>query len=349
MEKKKIAVLFGGCSPEYKVSLASAATVINNLNKEKYEIILVGITERGNWFRYYGNTEKIENDTWFQSGDCKKAVISPGRDIHGLLEWSDDRVHTTRIDVAFPVLHGKNGEDGSGQGLLQLAGIPFVGCGILSSAICMDKDIAHTIARNAGVKTPLSVTITRGVGSAQAMDAVKYLKYPMFVKPANAGSSYGITKIFCADELPFSMALAFEYDNKVVIEEGVEGFEVGCAVVGNDNLFIGEVDEIALQAGFLDYTEKYVNRTATIHLPARIPLQTIEKIKDTATVLYKALCCSGFARVDMFLTPDGDVIFNEINTIPGFTAHSRYPKMMEKAGLSYSEILDKLIILAERQ
>lgn len=347
MEKKKIAVLFGGCSPEYKVSLSSAVSVINNLNPEKYEIILIGITENGNWYRYYGNVDKIDNDTWWHDKDCTKVIISPSRDIHGILEWTSKGIYTVRVDVAFPVLHGKNGEDGSVQGLLQLAGIPYVGCNVPSSAICMDKDIAHTIARNAGVKTPHSAVISKGVNITQVIDTASTFEYPLFVKPANSGSSYGITKIFSTVELPSAIALAFEYDRKVIIEECIEGFEVGCAVIGNDDLFIGEVDEIELLDGFLDYNEKYLNRTATIHLPARISEQRAAKIKDTAEVLYKALGCSGFARVDMFLTPDGNVVFNEINTIPGFTIHSRYPKMMEKAGLSYGKIIDKLIELAE--
>jgi D-alanine---D-serine ligase len=348
MEKKRVAVLFGGCSPEYKVSLASAASVINNLDKERYDAVLIGISKDGEWFRYFGSTDSIENDTWLQNGKCNKAFISPSRDSHGLLEWNEDKVDTTRIDIAFPVLHGKNGEDGSVQGLLQLAGIPCVGCGILSSSLCMDKDIAHTIARGAGVKTPLSVTIYDGMEASKIADTLGHLRYPLFVKPAGAGSSLGITEIYSPGELKGAIAAAFEYDSKVVIEEYVEGFEVGCAVIGNDSLFIGEVDEIELRGGFLDYNEKYLDRSATIHLPARVPRETVQKIKDTASILYKAMGCTGFARVDMFLTPGGEIVFNEINTIPGFTIHSRYPGMLEKAGLSYGEILDRLIDLAEQ-
>lgn len=348
MDRKKVAVLFGGCSPEYKVSLSSAVSVIDHLDRHKYEPILIGITEAGNWFRYYGGTEKISNDTWWSGNDCIKAAISPDRDIQGILEWDEYSIQTTRIDVAFPVLHGKNGEDGSVQSLLQLAGIPYVGCDTLSSAICMDKDIAHTIARNAGVKTPRSAAISRTLGISQAEKAASHLKYPIFVKPAKSGSSYGITKIHSSVELHSAISQALEYDDKVIIEEGIEGCEVGCAVVGNDNLFIGEVDEIELKSGFLDFKEKYVDRTATIHLPARISPETAAKIKSTAELLYKALGCSGFARVDMFLTPNNDVVFNEINTIPGFTSQSRYPKMLESAGLSYSEILDRLIELAKK-
>lgn len=251
MDKKKVAVLFGGCSPEYRISLSSAASVITHLNPDKYELVLIGITEKGNWFRYYGNKEKIENDTWWNGDDCAKVVISPDRDVQGIIEWKSKNIITTRIDVAFPVLHGKNGEDGSVQSLLQLAGIPYVGCDTLSSAICMDKDIAHTIARNAGVNTPPSVIINGGMDITHAADKAAALKYPVFVKPANSGSSYGISKIYNSDELPSAVALALEYDKKVVIEEGIKGFEVGCAVVGNDSLFIGEIDEIELKNSFL--------------------------------------------------------------------------------------------------
>ena len=346
MKRIKVAVLFGGCSTEYEVSLQSAYSVITNLNPKKYEAILIGITRQGAWLRYYGSLEKIQNDTWMDSGDCVPAIISPDRNIHGLLEFRDDKTVTTRIDVAFPVLHGKNGEDGTLQGLLTMAGIPFAGCGTLCSAMCMDKDIAHKIANLAGIKTPPSVVLRSGFTDAELMKQISYLTFPLFVKPANAGSSFGITKVLQKDELSDAVTVAFQHDNKVIIEEAVDGFEVGCAVLGKDSLAIGEVDEIELSHGFFDYTEKYTLKTSKIHMPARIDPDTAERIKQTASVIYRALDCSGFARVDLFLTPEKEIIFNEVNAIPGFTSHSRYPNMLKGIGMTFGQIVDTVIRLA---
>ncbi|UNC93024.1 D-alanine--D-serine ligase VanG [Candidatus Contubernalis alkaliaceticus] len=348
MKKKKVAVLFGGCSTEYEVSLKSAAAVIDNCCRDKYEIILIGITREGKWFRYYGDTQKIENDTWFLEGVCVEAIISPSRDVHGMIEFGSEGFCRTRIDVAFPVLHGKNGEDGTLQGLLEVAGIPFVGCDTLSSSMCMDKDIAHKIVGLEGIKTPNSICITKPRDNQPALDFALQQGFPVYVKPANAGSSMGITKANCEAELLAGMEKAFEHDRRVLIEENIDGFEVGCAVLGSDKLLTGEVDEIELCGGFFDYREKYTLETAKIHLPARIDERTTEKIKDTALIIYKALCCRGFARVDMFLTGQKEVVFNEINTIPGFTTKSRYPTMLCAVGLSYGEIIDNLINFALR-
>lgn len=346
MTRKKVAVLFGGCSTEYDVSLQSAYSVITNLNPKAYEAILIGITRQGAWLRYDGPPEKIQNDTWMDGSDCVPAMISPDRTIHGLLEFHDNRPTITRIDVAFPVLHGKNGEDGTLQGLLTMAGIPFAGCGTLCSAMCMDKDIAHQIVNLAGIQTPQSMVLRHGCADAELSKQSSGLTFPLFVKPANAGSSFGITKVFQKNELYDAVTLAFQHDHKVIIEEAIDGFEVGCAVLGNDSLLIGEVDEIELSGGFFDYMEKYTLKTSKIHMPARIDSDTAERIKQTAAVVYRALDCSGFARVDMFLTPGKDIIFNEVNTIPGFTAHSRYPTMLKGIGMTFGQIVDSVIGLA---
>lgn len=346
MERKKVAVLFGGCSTEYNISLQSAYSVITHLNAELYDTILVGITRQGNWLRYYGSPEKIPDNTWMDSGECISAVISPDRSIHGLLEFHDDKVITTRVDVAFPVLHGKNGEDGTLQGLLTMAGIPFVGCGTLSSAMCMDKDIAHKMAGLAGIKTPASIVLDQKTAEEELLPLTGGLNCPLFVKPVNAGSSLGITKVMSKKELPDAVRTALDHDCRVIIEEAIEGFEVGCAVLGNESLTIGEVDEIELNQGFFDYTEKYTLKTSAIHMPARIDRDTAQRIKQTAVVIYKALHCSGCARVDMFLTPEQEIIFNEVNTIPGFTSHSRYPSMLKGVGLTFEQIVDRLIRLA---
>jgi len=311
MDKKKVAIIFGGCSTEYEVSLQSASSVIEHLNRELYEIILIGITPKGDWYRYYGDVESISNDTWFSDLNCIAAAFSPSRKLHGLIELRDNRYVITEIDLAFPVLHGKNGEDGTVQGLLELAGIPFVGCDTLCSALCMDKDIAHRIAKSAGVRTPPSITARKSMDIEDIIRKTETLRYPLFVKPAKAGSSFGITQVFYQEELYSAIIEAFKHDSKVVIEESINGFEVGCAILGNDELIIGEVDEIELQKGFFDFTEKYNLLTSKIHMPARIDKQTADKVKNTAVTLYNALGCSGFARVDMFLTPTGSIVFNE--------------------------------------
>ena len=344
-QKKTVALLFGGCSPEYEVSLCSAAAVLRGLDPARYDVIPVGITRRGEWFRCACSADDIEAGHWTER-PLIRASLSPDRSVHGLLEWDGDGVRPVRVDVVFPMLHGANGEDGTVQGLCELAGIPYVGCGVLGSAACMDKEVAHTLAAAAGVRVPRSVTLYKGE-EGSPLERAAGLLYPLFVKPANAGSSYGITRVERADELTAAVELAFAFDSKAVVEEEIPGFEVGCAVIGNRELFIGEVDEVALGERWLDFEEKYGYRTAEIRLPARISPESRDKIRDTAAVLYQALGCRGFARVDMFLTPAGDVVFNEINTIPGFTAHSRYPKMLEAAGMPFSAIAERLITLAE--
>ena len=344
-QKKTVALLFGGCSPEYEVSLCSAAAVLRGLDPARYDVIPVGITRRGEWFRCACSADDIEAGHWTER-PLIRASLSPDRSVHGLLEWDEAGVRPVRVDVVFPMLHGANGEDGTVPGLCELAGIPYVGCGVLGSAACMDKEVAHTLAAAAGVRVPRSVTLYKGE-EGSPLERAAGLLYPLFVKPANAGSSYGITRVERADELTAAVELAFAFDSKAVVEEEIPGFEVGCAVIGNRELFIGEVDEVALGERWLDYEEKYGNRTAEIRLPARISPESRDKIRGTAAVLYQALGCRGFARVDMFLTPAGDVVFNEINTIPGFTAHSRYPKMLEAAGMPFSAIAERLITLAE--
>ncbi len=346
MDRKNIAIIFGGCSPEYEVSLNSASSVIEHINDDLYNTILIGITKEGEWFRYFGNVDKIRNNTWFEEKECNPVAFSQSRSIHGFYEFAGGSHSITYVDAAFPVLHGRNGEDGTVQGMLKLAGVPFVGCGILSSAMCMDKDIAHRIAQSAGVRVPMSVAADKNMQLKDIIMLAETLRYPVFVKPARAGSSFGITCANSRPELEKAILNAFEYDSKIVIEENIEGFEVGCAILGNDDLIIGEVDEIELLTGFFDYNEKYTLKTSKIHMPARIDRVTSEKIKNTATILYNALCCNGFARVDMFLTPDKEIVFNEVNTIPGFTAHSRYPNMLRGAGLSFSSVLDRLIRMA---
>ena len=346
MDKKTVVVVFGGCSAEYEVSLQSAASVISGISTEKYTIVMLGITRDGIWKKYDGPLTLILNDTWADHPSCVPALISPDRAMRGLVVLEEDKAVTMPVDVAFPVLHGKNGEDGTVQGLLDLAGIPCVGCGTLSSAICMDKDIAHRLVAGTGVPVPPSAVIHSSAAADEAHAATAHLKYPLFVKPACAGSSFGITKVTEPQALPSAVKAAFAFDRKVVIEQGIEGFEVGCAVLGNDSLIVGEVDEIELSDGFFDYAEKYTLKSARIHMPARIDDDTAIRIKHTAKLIYQILGCRGFARVDMFLTPAGQIVVNEVNTIPGFTGHSRYPGMLRGIGMSFETVVDTLISLA---
>ena len=341
---KNIVVIFGGASSEYEVSLQSAYAVISNIDRKKYSPVTVGISREGRWFYFAGDIEKIREDTWCNETDCVPAVISPDRMEHQLIVLHKEGVRTIPVDAVFPVLHGRNGEDGTVQGIAELAGIPRVGCGTLASALCMDKDRAHRLAGLAGIRVPRAMVLADNSAVNKACDFAGELGFPVFVKPVKAGSSYGVTKVEDMEQLPEAVSLAFKYDNRVILEEAIDGFEVGCAVCGNDRLIVGEVDEIELaQTGFFDYTEKYTLKTAAIHVPARIPSDKAREIKEAAKRIYGALDCSGFARVDLFLTPEGEIVFNEVNTIPGFTEHSRYPGMMRAAGYSFSEILDRII------
>lgn len=345
--KKSIAVIFGGCSSEYSISLLSAFSVLESLDYRKYNVIPVGITQQGDWYRYNGEYSKIPENTWMQ--DREKLVpvaVSNSRSIHGLIEMRNMGNSVVHLDLAFPVLHGKNGEDGTVQGLFELAGVPVVGCGTLASALCMDKDRAHKLAQAAGVAVPKAVTV-RHSSACDLFCVVKDLVLPVFVKPVKAGSSFGITKVFCLDRLAEAVELAFRYDDTVIIEESVEGFEVGCAVLGIDDLTVGRVDEIELKQGFFDYTEKYTLETAQIHMPARIGAQQEKRIQETAKLIFRTLGCAGFARVDMFLRPDGQIVFNEVNTIPGFTTHSRYPNMLKGIGIDFANMLGKILALYE--
>ncbi len=344
MDKKRIVVIFGGNSTEYEVSLRSAYSVLENINTDKFDIVPIGISRSGEWYHYTGKKEKIGDNTWPEdSKNLFPVVVSQNRSVKGFLELDADSYHVIKADLVFPVLHGKNGEDGTVQGLFELAGIPVVGCDMLSSAICMDKDRAHKLVSLTGISVPRSVTFRYPDKEAALKEIEAGLAYPLFVKPVRAGSSFGITRITEKAELNAAIELAFEHDTEVIVEEEVRGFEVGCAVLGNEVLTVGRVDEIELSGDFFNYIEKYTLKSSKIYMPARIGGGTEKRIQDAAVTIYRALGCSGFARVDMFYTPSGEIVFNEVNTIPGFTSHSRYPNMMKGIGLSFAEMLDRLI------
>ena len=342
MDKVRIAVIFGGSSEEHPISVKSAQTIAANLDTEKYEPFWIGITRSGAWKSCEGPGPDWEN------GDCRPAALSPDRSVHGLIVFEPDRYHLIRVDVVMPVLHGTLGEDGAMQGLLELSGIPYVGCDIQSSALCMDKSLAYTVAASAGVATPDFWTVT-----ADEVPDPDQFSYPVFVKPARSGSSFGVTKVSQGDELSSAIETARQYDTKVLIEGAVVGSEVGCAVMGyGADLVLGEVDRIALSHGFFrihqESDPEHGSENSTFVVPADISAEARSLVQETARTIYRSLGCRGLARVDLFLQDDGTVVLNEVNTFPGMTSYSRYPRMMAAAGLPLPEVIDRIVALALR-
>ncbi|WP_313345909.1 D-alanine--D-alanine ligase family protein [Sedimentibacter sp.] len=351
--KTKLAILFGGKSDEYSVSLHSAAAIIKNVPEELFDAILIGITQEGKWLLYEGSADEINDDTWHKE-NLSPVLLNMGDDFKGLIRLNekDNTFERIEIDCIFPVLHGRNGEDGTIQGLCQMTGIPFVGCDMTSSAVCMDKEFTHVICEAAGIKTaPFVSAVSSNKLNIKGLydEVVEKFSTPIFIKPANNGSSIGISKIRNYEEFERGIMEAFQFDNKVVIEKGIDGFEIGCAVIGNENLIIGEVDEIDTKNDFFDYVEKYSQHNSKIHCPARISDELKAEAKRIAEKTYRALGCKGLSRVDMFVTTDNTIILNEINTIPGLTDLSRYPSMLRKIGIEYKDLIVKLVELAMEQ
>src|SRR4051812_38576068 len=340
MDRVQVGIIFGGSSEEHPVSVKSAQEVAKNLDTEKYEPFWIGITKSGAWKLCDGPDADWEN------GGCRPAMLSPDSSVHGLLVLEEGQYEAISLDLVLPVLHGKLGEDGAMQGLLELSGIPYVGCDVQSSALCMDKPLAYIVARSAGIATPDFRTVT----ATEDIDA-DGLVYPVFVKPARSGSSFGVSKVSEKAALLRAVQTARQYDSKVVIEEAVDGSEVGCAVLGNDlDLLTGEVDRISLSHGFFrihqEIDPESGSDNATAIVPADITPEARRFVQRTAKTIYRALGCSGLARVDMFLSEDGTVVLNEVNTFPGMTSYSRYPRMMAAAGLPLTEVIDRMVSLA---
>lgn len=350
---KNVLVLFGGASSEHDVSTVSACSVLKHIPADKYAIYMMGITKEGQWFLYEGDVDALPEDRWLTSGTCTPAFVSPDRGIHGITVLRDGGFENIRIDIAFPVLHGKNGEDGTIQGLFQLAGIPFVGCDMVSSAVSMDKIFTNTVADANDVPQAAweSITAYEYKTGAKTLDGVaEKLGYPIFVKPANAGSSVGITKAHDRAELEGAMELALQHDTRILFEEFIDGYEVECAVLGNDELETGIVGQILPANEFYDFDAKYTNAASLLRIPAEVPAEKRDEVAEAARHVFKALGGTGFSRVDFFVEKEtGRVLFNEINTIPGFTSISMYPKMMEAAGVPYAELCDRLLQLAEEK
>ena len=340
MDRLKVGIMFGGRSEEHPVSVRSAQEIARNLDVEKYEPFYVGITRSGAWKLCDGPAANWEN------GACRTAVVSPDSSVRGLLVLEDGKYETIRLDVVLPVLHGTFGEDGAVQGLLELSGIPYVGCDVPSSALCMDKSLAYIVARNAGIATPTLWTVP----ADEDVDPDR-LTYPVFVKPARSGSSFGVSKVSRKEELVDAVKAARRYDSKVLIEEAVVGSEVGCAILGNGpDLIAGEVDRIALSHGFFRIHQETEpesgSENSTPIVPADISAELRSLVQDTAKAIYRALGCKGLSRVDMFLTEDATVVLNEVNTLPGMTSYSRYPRMMAAAGLPLAAVIDRMVSLA---
>ncbi|HIQ67883.1 MAG TPA: D-alanine--D-alanine ligase [Candidatus Faecousia excrementigallinarum] len=351
MRKINVLVLFGGMSPEHEVSLRSAESVLNHMSAEKYNILPVGITKEGAWILYGGHDySQLPSGLWTEHPANRPATISPIRG-QGLLCFEGDCVVRQSVDVVFPVLHGENGEDGAMQGLLQLAGIPYVGPHVSASAVAMDKTLTKLVADNAGITQAKWQLVRNSDLNNRIEQIVDQLEtrfsYPMFVKPAGTGSSVGVSKAGDRATLMDALLSAGVYDDKILVEEFIHGKEIEVAVMGNDSPVASICGEIDSGTEFYDYEAKYITDTSVAYIPARIPEDVAEQVRDQAVRIYSAIGCQGLSRVDFFVTyEDNRVVFNEINTIPGFTSISMYPKLFAASGIPYEQLIDELLQLA---
>lgn len=352
--KISLLILFGGISSEHEVSCASAASVLKNINTEKYHINTIGITKEGNWLLTSSPAVNIGDGSWEKDTDNRKAIISPARDTRGIMIEEDDGKFTKiSVDVVFPVLHGKNGEDGTMQGLLQMAGIPFVGSDTTASSASMDKAITKAMVEQAGGVNQAKAYVTHKKEydtdtEKETAEIMKFFnnEFPLFIKPANAGSSVGISKVKTKEELPQALTVAFAEDTKVIIEEAIVGREIEVAVLGNENPKASCIGEIFAANEFYDYNAKYENAESKTGIVTDLNAEKEQEVRDSAVRVYEIMGCKGLSRVDFFLDVNDRVVFNEINTLPGFTNISMYPQLWEASGLSYSSLIDELINLA---
>ena len=351
MKKWNVCILFGGISPEHEVSLRSAESVLNNINSERYNIFPVGITKDGQWI-YFNSTDysQLPSGKWQENPDNTPAAISPVRG-QGLMLFTAEGVKMQPLDVVFPVLHGENGEDGAMQGLLQMAGIPYVGPHVSASAVSMDKTLTKLVIDNAGVPQA-AWHLVRASSLKDHLDGIlatleAKFQYPMFVKPAGTGSSVGVSKAADRAELEQALQHAAAFDEKILVEEFIHGREIEVAVLGNNSPVASVCGEIDSGAEFYDYDAKYITDTSVAYIPARIPEDVAEQVRDAAIKVYTAIGCRGLSRVDFFVTYEGNrLVFNEINTLPGFTSISMYPKLFAASGIPYSQLIDRLLELA---
>lgn len=352
MKKQSVCVLFGGESPEYEVSLRSAEAVLHAMDPERYNIFPVGITRRGEWILFAGKDYSlIAADQWQNLPENRKAVISPVRG-QGLLSFEGDCVVRERIDVVFPVTHGSYGENGSVQGLLELSGIPYVGPGVAASAVSMDKGLTKLVVEKLGVRQAdwrliESQEWKRAPESVLGMLESAF-SYPIFIKPVNTGSSVGVTKAVDRCSLEMGLQEAARIAERILAERCIRGKEIEVAVMGNTSPVASVCGEISTGAEFYDYHTKYISNSAVAYIPARIPEETAEQIRDAAVRIYRSMGCNGMSRLDFFVTEEeGDVVFNEINTLPGFTTISMYPKLFAASGIPMRQLIDQLLRLAQ--
>ena len=349
--KLSVCILFGGMSPEHEVSLRSAESVLNNIDHEKYNVFPVGITKDGDWMLFGGKDyAELPAGTWMNNEANCRAAISPIRG-QGLLRFEGDCVVRERIDVVFPVMHGENCEDGAVQGLLELAGIPYVGPHVAASAVAMDKTLTKLVVDQAGVPQA-AWHLVRSAELEHNVDHVvealeQKFTYPMFVKPAGTGSSVGVSKAANREALGTALYAAAKFDTKILVEEFIDGREIEAAVMGNDSPAASVCGEIDSGAEFYDYEAKYVTDTSVAYIPARISEEVEEQVRELAVKVYSAIGCQGLSRVDFFVTHEGNrIVFNEINTLPGFTSISMYPKLFAASGIPYGQLIDELLKLA---
>ncbi len=346
MAKIKAAVIFGGTSKEYKLSLASAAEVIRNIPEDKYEVICIGITRKGRWLFYPGDVDAIASGEWELNPDCTSAIISPDPLHRGIITIENGETSVKKIDVVFPVLIGRKSGDGSLQGLLNMSGIPYVGCGLLASASCMDKSHTHMVLDDYGIKTAKWELITqREINSIdeRCTEIAAEMGFPLIVKPANSGSSVGSSIAEDADSLAAAVKLAFLNDNKVIVEKYVSGRKLEAAVFGYDNPFSSYIGEILSVDKVYDPTEVNKSSGDDLVIPADLPMELMNDIRAVAVKAFKALGCKGMARIDFFLTDDGELLLNKVGTTPGLRKNSVYPKLMEHLGMSRPYLRDKLM------
>lgn len=359
LAKKEILVMFGGASPEHDVSCASAAALIGAISREKYNVYCLGITKEGNWILTEAPTEEIgDAQTWLTHKSNVKAVLSPDRADHGLLVFDGNGIRKQHIDIVFPIIHGETGEDGQLQGLLEIAGIPYVGCGVCASACSMDKSVTVNFARLSNVKCPeyyaCSCDDFLAAPEKIAAEVVEHFRntlgdvFPLFVKPASTGSSVGISKVHDEAELMTALKVAAQYPGHLIVEETIVGKEIKVAVLGQENnIRVGELCEVVVESGIFNTFElKYKSSGSHKKIPADLPEEVVAEVKKSAVNIYQSLGCRGFARVDFFVKADNSVIFNEINTVPGFTRGSIYSLMFEQAGVSYETLVEELICMA---
>ena len=349
MKKKTVAVLFGGQSTEHEISCLSAVTIIQNIDREQYDLLLIGITRDGRWLKT-NSIEEIQSGSWV--GGTTRAILSPDAGHKGVLLLEDGRVQLFPLDVVFPVLHGARGEDGTVQGLLELAEIPYVGCGVLASAVTMDKLYTKILVSTLGIRQADYELVYKNELSGQnAIESVirrieGRLAYPVFVKPACSGSSRGLSKASDQKQLETALLLAAEHDRKILVEETIVGHEVECAVLGAEEAKAAGVGEILAGAEFYDYEAKYESEESRTVLDPQLPNDAANRVREAAVRIYRRLDGFGMARLDFFVTEQGEVVFNEANTIPGFTSISMYPMLWEHKGLSVFQLVNKLIGMA---